>query len=64
MYQNWLEDKNKYIREAQRYAKQLEEMLQAEKEESIHESDSAWDIVTLREEVKEMVAKATNKEEK
>jgi len=51
LYEHWLEDKKKYIREARRYANELEEQLIAEKEHSIHDSDSAWDSTTIREEI-------------
>lgn len=62
MYKHWLEDKSKYIQEVQRYKKELEEMLEAEKQASIHESDSAWDVTTLREEVREIYANKENGE--
>ncbi len=62
MYIHWLEDKDKYIQQAQRYTKELEEMFEAERTASIHESDSAWDTATLREEVKEQYS--NRKEEK
>ena len=54
MYQHWLGDKNKYIKEAQRYTQELEELLRTEREGAIPETDSAWDVVTLKKEVEEM----------
>ncbi len=64
LYLHWKEDKKKYIREAQRYSKQLFEMLEAEKEASIHDADSAWDTSTLRKEINEIYAEDKKEGEK
>lgn len=53
LYKLWQKDKRMYIKEAKRFREELENILLAEHENSIHESDSAWDNYTLREEVKE-----------
>jgi len=47
----WKGDKKKYFTEARKFSEQLENILLTEQEQSIHESDSAWDVTTLREEV-------------
>lgn len=60
LYQHWLEDKNHYIREVQRHAKELEETLEAEKQTSIHENDHAWDTESLRAEFKEIITNEGN----
>ncbi len=54
-------DKKRYIKEARRFSERLENILLAEKEDSIHESDSAWDISSRRDEIQEMLS--GNKEE-
>jgi len=48
LYQHWLEDHSKFIAETRRFSEQLLETLQAEKDYSIHDSDCAWDINSLR----------------
>jgi glutathione-regulated potassium-efflux system ancillary protein KefC len=50
----WQGDKRKYINEARRFSQQLENILLTEKDHAIHESDEAWDVDTLREEVREI----------
>lgn len=57
LYSLWGGDKKKYISEAKRFSEQLEKILLTEQEHSIHESDSAWDDTTLREEVRDIYAK-------
>ena len=52
----WRGDKRKYINEARRFSQQLDNMLLAEKDHVLHESDHAWDTETLREEVREIYA--------
>lgn len=54
LHKHWNEDKNKYISEARRFTEQLENLLMAEQENSIHDADAAWDIESRREEVKKM----------
>lgn len=50
LYQHWLEDHSKFIAETRRFSEQLSETLQAEKDYSIHDSDCAWDVNSLRDE--------------
>ncbi len=53
LYKHWLEDHNKFIRETRRFAEQVSETLQAEKDFSIHDSDCAWDADSLKDEALE-----------
>lgn len=48
------EDEKKYLSETKKYAAELEELLQTEKEESVHHIDCSWDVTTLREEIREI----------
>jgi len=50
LYKHWLEDHQKFMRETQRFREQVSETLQAEKNYSIHDSECAWDVDTLKEE--------------
>lgn len=50
LYEHWKEDETRFILESRRFSEQLSEILQAEKEYSIHESDSAWDVDSIRKE--------------
>jgi len=50
------EDEKKYLSEAKKYASELEELLRTEKEETHHDTDHAWDVTTLREEIRETYA--------
>ena len=50
LYRHWLEDHNEFIRESRRFAEQVSETLQTEKDFSIHDSDCAWDVDTLKDE--------------
>ena len=50
LYKHWLEDHNEFIRETRRFAEQVSETLQAEKNFSIHDSDCAWDADSLKDE--------------
>jgi monovalent cation:proton antiporter-2 (CPA2) family protein len=50
LYEHWLEDRNRFIQETRRFSEQLSETLAAEKNFSIHEADSAWDVESIREE--------------
>ena len=52
----WKGDKKKYVSKVRRYTEQLETILSAEQNYSVHESDHAWDVDTLREEIQEMYA--------
>ena len=59
LYKHWLEDHNKFIRETRRFAEQVSETLQAEKDFSIHDSDCAWDADSLKDEA---LSKSNKKE--
>ena len=50
LYEHWLEDQNRFIKETQRFSEQLSETLQAEKNFSIHDADCAWDVESIIEE--------------
>ena len=50
------EDEKKYLSEAKKYASELEELLRTEKEEASHDLDNSWDVITLREEIREIYA--------
>ena len=50
LYEHWMEDQNRFIQETRRFSEQLSETLQAEKNYSIHDSDCAWDINSLKDE--------------
>lgn len=51
-------DEKKYIYEARRLSDELEELLKEEEEQSIHESDNAWDVTTRLEEARRIIAEA------
>jgi monovalent cation:proton antiporter-2 (CPA2) family protein len=55
LYQHWLEDEDKYIDEVKRQRLELEDTLTQEKEQSIHESDTAWDTKSRREEIRKLL---------
>lgn len=50
LYTLWKEDENRFIQETRRFSEQLAEMLQAEKDYLIHETDYAWNANSIREE--------------
>lgn len=50
LYALWKEDENRFIQESRRFSDQLSEMLQAEKDYIIHETDYAWNASSIREE--------------
>jgi len=50
LYEHWLEDRNRFIKETQRFSEQLSETLKAEKDFSIHDADCAWDVDSIMEE--------------
>ena len=54
LYQHWLEDQSKFIQETRRFEEQVKETLQAEKNYSIHDSDCAWDVDSLKDEAKKL----------
>ena len=62
LYKHWLEDHNEFIRETQRFREQVSETLQAEKNYSIHDSECAWDVDSLKDEA-QLNTKAKKKKE-
>jgi len=50
----WKGDKRKYVTQVRRFTEQLETILTTEQDYSVNESDHAWDVDSLREEVKEI----------
>jgi formate-dependent nitrite reductase cytochrome c552 subunit len=56
LFQHYGEDEKLYLSEAKRHASELEGLLQTESEESIHESDGAWDVTSIKEEIREIFA--------
>ncbi|MCG8701670.1 MAG: monovalent cation:proton antiporter-2 (CPA2) family protein [Bacteroidales bacterium] len=54
LYTHWGEDRDKYIKEANRFSQELENILLADHSEPIHHADDAWDSSSLREEVKDI----------
>lgn len=64
LFHHYEEDEKKYLSEAKRHASELEELFRTEKEETIHDADSAWDVTALREEIREMYAEMDQKGEK
>lgn len=58
LYAHWLEDHSQFIQETRRFSEQVSETLQAEKNYSIHSSDNAWDISSIK---KEIAGDSTNK---
>lgn len=63
LYKHWLEDHNEFIRETRRFAEQVSETLQTEKDFSIHESDCAWDADSLKDEALESNTKNNKQNE-
>jgi glutathione-regulated potassium-efflux system ancillary protein KefC len=56
LFKLWEKDRNQYISEVKRHALELEEILKRESDQSIHESDAAWDNTSVREEVIQIYA--------
>jgi glutathione-regulated potassium-efflux system ancillary protein KefC len=54
LHKLWKGDKRKYINEVRRFSQQLDNILLTEKDHALHESDHAWDVDSLREEVREI----------
>jgi len=50
LYEHWLEDQSRFVKETRRFSEMLSETLQAEKNFSIHDSDCAWDVDSIIEE--------------
>ena len=56
LFHHYDKDEKKYLSEAKKHASELEELLRAENEDTIHDADSSWDVTTLRQEVREIYA--------
>jgi len=54
LFQHHLVDEKKYLSEAKKYASELEELLQAEKEDHSYLQDCSWDVTTRREEIQKL----------
>ncbi len=54
LHKHHKEDEKKYLSEAKKYALELEELFQAEKEDEDHMTDESWDISSRQEEAKEL----------
>ena len=54
LYRHHGEDEKKYLSEAKKFASELEELLQAENEDSSHEQDCSWDVSSRREEIQQI----------
>jgi len=52
LYSHWKEDHGKFIQETRRFEEQVKDILQSEKSYSIHETDCAWDVDSLKDEAK------------
>jgi len=50
LFKHWRKDENRFIRETRRLSEEIKETLDAEKNYSIHDSDCAWDVDSIREE--------------
>ncbi len=54
LYHHHSEDETKYLSETRKYAAELDELLQSEKDDSAYQFDCSWDVTGRREEVREM----------
>lgn len=54
LHKLWGKDDKHYMHEVKRFSQQLEDTLAAEQQGVVYENDSAWDPVSIREEVKQM----------
>jgi len=52
LYEHWREDHGKFVQETRRFSEQVKETLQAEKNYSIHDTDCAWDVDSIKEEAR------------
>ena len=65
LYALWKDDDKKFIQEARRFSEQLSEILQTEKDYLIHETDYAWNVNSVREEIQsEKNPKENNQKQK
>ncbi len=53
LYEHWLRDETHFMKESRRFSEQLKETLQTEREFSIHDTDYAWDVTSVRKEKEE-----------
>lgn len=61
LYDTWKEDEKEFIKETRRFSKQLSETLLTERNYTIHNTDCAWDVDSLR---KESIESSSSKNEK
>jgi voltage-gated potassium channel Kch len=54
LHKLWGKDDKHYFNEVRRFSEQLETILSAEQDQTLHEHDGAWDSTSLREEVQTM----------
>jgi len=52
LYSHWKEDHGKFVQETRRFEEQVKDILQTEKNYSIHKTDCAWDVDSLKDEAK------------
>jgi hypothetical protein len=64
LYSLWKEDENRFIEETRRFSEQLSEILVAEKDYLIHETDYAWNSNSIKEEAKSESLKKKKKPDK
>ncbi len=50
LYEHWQEGQSHFIQETRRFSEQLSETLQTEKDYSIHNTDCAWDVESVKQE--------------
>jgi monovalent cation:proton antiporter-2 (CPA2) family protein len=53
LYEHWLESETRYIEETRRFSEELTEILKTEHDFSIHDTDGAWDVSSIRREAQE-----------
>ena len=53
LYEHWLESETRYIEETRRFSEELTEVLKTEHDFSIHDTDGAWDVTSIRKEAQE-----------
>lgn len=58
LYEHWKKDHHTFIRETRRFSEQVSDTLMAEKNYSIHDTDCAWDVDSIK---KEISANSNNK---
>jgi monovalent cation:proton antiporter-2 (CPA2) family protein len=63
LYDTWKEDEKEFIKETRRFSKQLSETLLTERNYTIHNTDCAWDVDSLRKESIESSSSKNKKED-